>query len=222
MNICVVAATMEEIRPFIDRHGLQESNSVKLDKHKVEYLITGTGITAMTYYLLHHVIFRRSDFYILAGIGGALNKDIEIGEIVEVSEDCFADLGAETLKGQFLNLDDMGLNTEPGLQWFSNNPYKSELQKVHAATIHQIPGRPERIQTLLEHSKADIISMEGAAFHYVMAKKDIPSLHIRAISHYVDDSEKESWNLPLAMQKLNAYLRQLIKERDLRKTRRRQ
>lgn len=219
MRICIVAATIEEIKPFAERHGIQESSAIKLGKHQVEYLITGTGITAMTYYLLHHVLFRQADFYILAGIGSALSHSIEIGEIVEVSEDQFADLGAESSKGQFLSLDDMGLNTEPGLLWYSTNPFKSNLPTYKATTVHQIPRSELRIKSLIASSSADVLTMEGAAFHYVMAKKDIPSMHIRSISHYLDDTEKEKWNLPLAMQKLNAFLSVLIKESELKRSR---
>lgn len=212
MNICIVAATMEEIKPFIQRHGIMESRTKRVHHHELEYLITGVGITSMVYYLLHHVLFRRSDFYILAGIGGAMHKNIEIGETVEVFSDLFADLGTESAAGNFLTLDDMGLNTDPGLQWFTTNSFALNLKKVAGITVHQVLGKQERIDKVNSMFQADVLSMDGAAFSYVMRKKNIPAMQVRSISHYVGNSKKEHWNLPLAIQNLDAFLEFFIDE----------
>lgn len=213
MKICIVAATMEEVKPFVERHKIEEACSRSLYGHEVEFLVTGTGISAMIYFLLHHVLFRRADFYILAGIAGALKKNLPIGAVVEVISDVYGDLGAQEMDGTFLTLDDMGLNTEPDLHIFTTNFIKNSLEKVLGITVHQTLGTDERIEQIVKLYDHDLCTMEGAAFHYVMSKKDIPAIHIRAISSYIGQG-LDKWNLPMAIRNLNLFLNSFLKETD--------
>ncbi len=210
MRICIVAASLEEIQPFVDKYKLEESHSKRIKGDDIEYLITGIGLTAMTYYLVHHILFRRADLYILAGLGGAFNENLKIGSVVEVESDLFADLGAQDKKGEFLTLKDMGLNSEPVIRWPSTNVYNLELMKTSGITVHQIMKVQKRIDYVTEKFNPDVCTMEGAAFHYVMKKKEIKAIHIRSISHYVGNRDIEEWNLPLAIRNLNLFLNNFI------------
>jgi futalosine hydrolase len=52
--------------------------------------------------------------------------------------------------------------------------------------------------------------MEGAAFHFVCLREEIPFMQIRVVSNYVEPRNKNSWNIPLAIANLNDFLRKYL------------
>ena len=52
--------------------------------------------------------------------------------------------------------------------------------------------------------------MEGAAFFYACLLAKIPFLEIRSISNYVEARNRETWNLPLAINNLNQILIEIL------------
>ncbi len=52
--------------------------------------------------------------------------------------------------------------------------------------------------------------MEGAAFFYACLMTQAPFLQIRAISNYVEPRNKDNWNIPLAIDRLNEVLAQMV------------
>ena len=52
--------------------------------------------------------------------------------------------------------------------------------------------------------------MEGAACMMVCQKFNIPSLQIRSISNFIEERNKEKWNLSLAIKNLNFEARKII------------
>jgi len=52
--------------------------------------------------------------------------------------------------------------------------------------------------------------MEGAAFFYACFMERLPCLQIRAVSNYIEDRNKDRWNIPLAIGNLNKIALKII------------
>ena len=83
MQILVIAATLPEIEPFT------AANS------QVDVLITGVGVPSTLYHIQKRIQQVDYDCIIQAGIAGTFTNTIELGKVVLVQQDCFADLGIE-------------------------------------------------------------------------------------------------------------------------------
>jgi len=204
MKILVVAATQQEIVPFINLNNNSET------------LICGVGIPSTVYHLTKKLIQEKYDFVIQAGIGGSFSKKIKKGEVVAVEQDVFADIGAEQNK-KFKTVFELGFGNEnefPFTNGYLINTseilHLSNLKKVNAVTINKINDRKKRSTLLKKMFNPDIESMEGAAFHFVCLQLDIPFLQIRAISNKVGERDKTKWEIKRAIKNLNNELIKLL------------
>ncbi len=181
---------------------------------RLDLLITGVGMTAMTYHLGKQLQNNTYDFTILIGISGAYSTQIELGEVVNVESERFADLGI--LNGdQFTDLFDMKLN-EKDVFPFENKVLKNytlinndsilALKTYHGNTVQTI--RPSIIKGI--QNNADVESMEGAAFFYICLQERIPFVQIRGISNYVGEQNKQLWDISLAVKNLNKVIIETI------------
>jgi futalosine hydrolase len=206
MKILLTSATLNEIKPFMDHFSLT-AGSNKVFSNEVYILITGVGV-ATAFALGRTLSENRFDLAINAGIAGSFNREIPLGEVVNVIEDCFAELGAED-DNKFISIDQLGFGeskvTPQNLSW-----QNSEQRGVSAITVNKVHGNERSIEkTILQHNP-DIESMEGAAFFYACNQVNLPSVQLRAISNYVEKRNRESWNIGLAVKNLNEVLIQLI------------
>ena len=71
-------------------------------------------------------------------------------------------------------------------------------------------GKKEAIEEVVKRLNPDLESMEGAAFMMVCQKFNITFIQIRSISNYVEERDKEKWDLDLAIKNLNNQLRTII------------
>jgi len=203
MNVLIVAATEMEIAPF-----LKENN-------KTDILITGVGIPATVFHLTKKLIEKKYDFVIQAGIGGTFTDSLNLGEVVLIKKDTFADLGINE-KGNFKTLfeirflDDNDFPYTEG--WLVNNSLlkKNNLPIVNAITINKITDDHLQIKNIQQKFSAQIESMEGAAFHYVCLQQKINFLQIRSISNVVGERDKTKWQMKTAVENLNKELLKII------------
>ena len=86
----------------------------------------------------------------------------------------------------------------------------SRLVNVSSITVNTIHGNKKNIAEILERLNPDVESMEGAACMMVCQKFNIPSLQIRSISNFIEERNKEKWNLSLAIKNLNFEARKII------------
>ncbi len=181
---------------------------------RLDLLITGVGMTAMTYHLGKQLQNNTYDFTILIGISGAYSTQTELGEVVNVESERFADLGI--LNGdQFTDLFDMKLN-EKDVFPFENKVLKNytlinndsilALKTYHGNTVQTI--RPNIIKGI--QNNTDVESMEGAAFFYICLQERIPFVQIRGISNYVGEQNKQLWDISLAVKNLNKVIIETI------------
>jgi len=215
MHLLIVSATVLEIAPFLDELHIPREvvtfSSHLYKQHQIDILITGVGIAHTSYYLGKH-LSDKYDLVINAGICGSFTNKISIGEVVRIDEDCFADLGAEDDEN-FLSLEELNL---PGTYYIKNSTvfkhtYLHQLQNVKGATVNTTHGNTKSIEKFITHTKADVESMEGAAFLFACNQSKIKCIQLRAISNYVEKRDRNQWNIPLAITNLNAFIIDFIK-----------
>lgn len=216
MQILVVAATYFEIKPlleFLKTDLAQEKivTSASFKEHKVDILLTGVGMVSTAYHCAKHVS-GKYDLVINAGICGSFNRNLRLGEVVNVYEDTFSELGAED-GDQFLDLNAIGLN---GIQKISNVcAYKQEvlntLPKVTGITVNTTHGSELSINKIFDCYHPYVESMEGAAFMFVCEQEKVSYIQIRAVSNYVEKRNKAAWDIPLAIENLNTKLIELLR-----------
>lgn len=202
MKILITAATKEEISLL---------NGIKSINHELDFLITGVGMVATAYSLTGHLKNNHYDLAINCGIAGSFDRSIQIGEVVSVKEDIFSELGAED-GNDFLSLDQIGLQ---GKNYFKNTfllnaVSMSILREVRSITVNTIHGNDPAIKIVVNRFQPHIETMEGASFFFVCENENIPSLQLRSISNYIEKRNRESWNIPLAIENLNNTLTKVI------------
>ena len=115
MKILIVSATKFEVAPLIEALGAPEILNNHLSRfqtnhHQVDILITGVGMVFTTFYLSTLLATSKYDCAINAGVAGAIDKNIILGEIVNVVDDYFYELGAED-GDAWLSIADLNLLT---------------------------------------------------------------------------------------------------------------
>jgi futalosine hydrolase len=217
MHILLAAATTFEIQPTID-FLLNPDSGPLTPSHRCPVLITGIGGLATTWSLMRQIGRDRPDLIIQAGVAGCFTER-QLGEVVLVDEEILADLGVWEDQ-QFKTLFDLRLadaNTQP----FSNgrliNPYRQlltlrPLQTAKSITVNEITTRPDRIRWYQQNTDAVVESMEGGALHYVCLQENIAFLQLRSVSNAIGVRDKTKWNMPLAIDRLNEELIQLLQQ----------
>jgi futalosine hydrolase len=209
MKILIVSATKLEVAPLLDqmeasRHFGTNQMSCMYKKLEIDFLITGVGMVTTAYYT-GKVLNDTYDLAFNLGICGSFNKNLEIGSVVNIYEDCFSELGAEDGEA-FLSLEDLKLE---GLTKISNTKYGALnqvmelLPKVTGITVNTAHGNETSIEKVFQKFHPYVESMEGAAFMFVCENEQIPYMQIRAVSNFVELRNKDNWNIPLAIKNLN-------------------
>lgn len=211
MNILIVAATHFEVQPLLDflkinytHVGMQHSEKV-FDNKQIHVLITGVGMVN-TAFMMGKYSNNMYDLILNVGVCGAFDKTLEIGQLVEVTEDILSELGAED-GDNFISYDQLHLGGTHIYQSFTNDEYFkiNNLKKVKGITVNTVHGNNTSIEKIKKRHHPEVESMEGAAFlascghakHYTQ---------IRAISNYVERRDKSKWDMPLAIKNLNKFL----------------
>lgn len=237
MNILIVSATEFEVKPLSDFLGIalpsigMNNANIDFEEKDIKVLITGVGMVNTAFmvgrYSLHHY-----DLVINVGVCGAFDKHLELGQLVNVTEDVLSELGAED-GDDFLTYDQLKL---PGTHIFSgivkDNFEKIEgLKKVKGITVNTVHGNDATIEKVKKLYNPDVESMEGAAFfaasknsgtnsNQIMFENKLTStsypasdncIQIRAISNYVEKRDRSKWQMPLAIKNLNDFLIDFVK-----------
>jgi futalosine hydrolase len=210
MKILIVAATKFEINPLLNQMEInafaENSRVIKCTYKKLEIdcLITGVGMVATAYYT-GKMLDDSYDMALNMGICGTFNANLDIGSVVNIYEDCLAELGAED-GAKFLTMEELKLEAVTKI----NNSQQGEishvlelLPKVNAITVNKVHGNERSIKNTVDRFHPTVESMEGAAFMFACDQERIPYLQIRAVSNLVEKRNRERWNIPLAIENLN-------------------
>lgn len=191
MKILIVVATKQEI---------QENNFTNSD-----ILITGVGMINTTFMLTKKLSLNSYDLVINMGIAGSFCKSINIGDVVEVTQDIFSEMGAESAN-KFLSPHEIDLDLDVSFQ----SVQQTKLKAVQAITVNTIHGNNLGIQNIKQRLNPDIESMEGAAVMMVCQQFKIKCVQFRGISNLVEERNKENWNISLAISNLNKEVNNFI------------
>lgn len=202
MKLLLVAATQQEIQPFINQRYLLGFN--------LDILITGVGMVATAFSLGNKLASTQYDLVINAGIAGAFDRSLQLGDVVNVVQDRLIELGAEDNEG-FVSIDQLGFG-ESMFESSFDRQFLDKLPRVSAITVNKIHGNAASIAKVVEYADPKVESMEGAAFFYACKQANLPCLQIRSISNYVEPRNRENWNIPLAINNLNRELVQIVRQ----------
>lgn len=200
MKTLIVAATHAELAGFCAHFGLPEIKFVSGEMFDV--LITGVGMTATAFALGQHLP-NHYDLILNLGIAGCYEWKYPLGSLLNITTDTFSELGAED-KEEFLSIDSLGF----GKGTFHSSPppdlnLVSDLPEVSGITVNKVHGNKRTIREIERRLRPTTESMEGAAVFYCAEQLNIPCLQIRSISNYVEERNKESWRIGLAIRNLN-------------------
>jgi futalosine hydrolase len=187
---------------------------------QMDLLVTGVGITATTHYLTKVFSGNRYHLALNIGICGSLDPDIIPVRVVNITEDRFADFGAEN-GNEFLDVFDMGLtlkNEKPFQQGKLRATYDGKpdclkvLPKVKGITVQKVHGSNDSARKAFSRYGAVMESMEGAAFFYVCRMEKIPCLQIRSVSNKVEKRNRKNWKVKEALDALAGFTGLLLLE----------
>lgn len=199
MKLLIVAATEAEIAPTLSHFNLKSSNFIETEHFDV--LITGVGMVA-TAFALGQKLNGNYNLVLNVGIAGSFDREISLGEVVNIVEDTFAELGAEDHEN-FISLPQLGF----GENKFSSSANTDlKLRKVKGITVNKVHGNAQSIDKTISLYQPQTESMEGAAVFYAASKVNTTALQVRSISNYVEPRNRESWQIGLAVTNLNIWL----------------
>jgi len=196
MKTLIVAATKAELTFFYQHFNLPEGDFV--ESKNFDLLITGVGMVA-TAFALGKYLSPKYSLVVNFGIAGSFDRNIALGTVLNITEDTFAELGAEN-GDEFLTISDLG---------FGENHYTSKTNQsvnlpiAKGITVNRVTGSEKSIKNLIKRLNPTTESMEGAAVFYAGKQLNIDCLQIRSISNYVEPRNKDNWKIGLAIKNLN-------------------
>jgi futalosine hydrolase len=218
-KITIVAATKLELKPLLDKFQPTQSDfgGLFVANENLHFLITGMGMMNTAAHLALYASKFERDFYIDAGICGAFNRNLKIGDVVQISSETYGDFGVENDE-EFQDFFDLGFidKKEDAFQYGLCEPIlidfhaKINLPKASSITVNKVHGNEKTIQIITEKYKADTENMEGLAFYYVLKLIQKPGIEIRSISNYVERRNKDNWNIKDAVENLNKMILKII------------
>ena len=216
MHTLLVSATKTECTPI-----LREMIDCKivsphlysgiLQGQSVDILISGIGAIFTTFRLTQTLMNRSYNRAISMGIAGSFADDIPLEEVVQITEDCFADLGIDN-NGTFLNLREAGLSDTDNDHILNSSPTPSLHRKVRGITVSTATGSQKRIDELIRRYHPEVETMENAAFFYVCRNMHIPFASFRAISNRVEPRNRENWCITQAIEQIGNAVRHVIRK----------
>jgi len=215
MKILIVAATEAEVNPLNEKLR-QDTGDYSGFRHlaaagiTADILVSGIGMVAMAWATGRQLQREKYDLVLNVGIAGSFNPDIPVGSVVNVVEDSFPEMGAETGDG-FLGISEMGFEE------FDSPPYRKgilsnqtdfqrfgleKLPRAKGITSNTIHGSAASVQNIVRQFHPDVETMEGAAFLFVCRKEKLPCAQIRAISNMVEVRNRAAWKVDQAIRRL--------------------
>ncbi len=150
------------------------------------------------------------------GVAGALPESgLNIGDVVIGSESVYMEEGLQSPDG-FQDIGDMGFtlgqfegNRVPADAWMIEQ--LSSMGTVGTiATVATCSGTDEHASSVVQRTGAIAEAMEGAAVLHVATQMNTPAIEVRVISNTTGNRDSQSWDLPLAFEKLEHVTTQVL------------
>ena len=166
------------------------------------------------------------EFVLQIGIGGAyLSSGLNKGDLALATEENYGDLGVIAPDGWF-PADEIGIPVlSAERDYYNTYPLDSKLvdNAQHIleqsgecvvqgpfVTVQQCTGREDIGNELAARFNAICENMEGAAAAHVCTLYAVPFFELRAISNRVEDRNKDAWDIPRAVQRVQIAARKFI------------
>ena len=195
-------------------------------------LVLGVGKVAAATSLYAHLLALETRHpvrgVLLYGVAGAVPErhrrsppPVAPGQLCVVGSDVLADEGVLTPDG-FVDFGAPASGLGHGQRLVDTGPFpanprmSSEVAArlsvpiVRGATVSTCSGVDALSRQLHERTHADIETMEGAAVAAVCRRRELPYVHVRAISNWTGDRERGAWNLGAAIDALRVALPRLF------------
>ena len=169
------------------------SASYRFGDHDVDVLTTGVGMIATAAWCSRTFAAEHYDLALNVGLCGSFDASIAAPDVVHVTADRIAELGAED-GDAFLTIHQLqllGENEFPfdgGLLVNTNPPALpplTTLRSVTGITVNTVHGNERTIAAVRDRYDPDVESMEGAAFMYSSLIAGVPFAQVRAVSNAV-------------------------------------
>ncbi|MBK9984228.1 MAG: hypothetical protein IPP15_17965 [Saprospiraceae bacterium] len=224
-HIAIVSATTKEIQPLLDylkaEASQHEFQTYKLHALTIDIIYSGIGILQTTYNLMDYLSHRHPDAWIQAGIGGAFDHSLNIGDVYQIESEVLVEFGAEDFDGRIIDPFELGWNDPNGFPYTEGKlicPFineKFELPIASGMTSIHAHGFPPHIEQLRTGINGQIENMEGAVFFYISLIKKIPFLSLRSVSNFVEARDTKKWNFGLSLKNLNDTIIGIIKSEKI-------
>jgi futalosine hydrolase len=192
--------------------------SYRFGDHDVDVLTTGVGMIATAAWCSRTFAAEHYDLALNVGLCGSFEASIAAPDVVHVTADRIAELGAEDGDG-FLTIHQLqllGENEFPfdgGLLVNTNPPPLrplASLRSVTGITVNTVHGNEQTIAAVRDRYDPDVESMEGAAFMYASLIAGVPFAQVRAVSNAVVRRNRGAWKVDEAIRALGAQSVQLL------------
>ena len=222
----IVSATLFEIRAFLETYCtaperealtpiLQQPHYTGLFNicERLDGCITGVGAPSCLYHLSRLPL---KNYELVLGVGfvGSYCTALSVGEVVQITEDAFADLGIINQE-RFLPLCDtnfpIAVNADQPF-YIASNFFVEDYRRCRAFTFNTPTGDlANPVGLKWQDWNVEVESMEGAAFAMVCQKLTTDYLSLRVVSNYVSPRHAAQWNPPLAQQHLAIAMVEVLK-----------
>ena len=229
-KILLAAATPFEIAPIVEylknKATKEENGHYYFSNTIVSPIVHGVGSGIAAAQLSRALALGKYQLLIQAGVAGAYDRSLQLGDVVQVVKDTFVDLGVEedeeklnAGQSNFTSVFELGLipaNEYPFVDgWIPIEKGKLPefLPKVVGGTVNRVHGSAISIEkTLKKYPELQVETMEGAAAAYAAKIFNLPFLHIRGISNYVEPRNRAGWEIEKAIGALNKVLIEMFEE----------
>ncbi len=214
MRLLLVAATLPEVAPLAGILGPVSTGLTRhgVGPHGVDGLVTGVGMVATAAGVARALAVTAYDAALNLGVCGSFDRSRPLASVVHVTTDCLPELGVEDGPA-FVPAADVGL-LDPQAHPYSGGvlvndrppvwPALRDLPEVVGVTVNTVHGHEPSIAVVRSRTRADVESMEGAAFLYACLSAGVPCAQVRAVSNYVERRNREAWYLAGAIEAVNA------------------
>lgn len=228
MRIGVIGPTEREIMPFtckISNKKISEYAMLKFysgDYEGIEVVSVFCGVCKVNAAIATQILINKFEVthIILTGVAGALNNQLEIGDIVISSEVAYHDVAHGILTEYHPWMKDIYFRPDVELLKLSENIANSLviLSKCYVGRI--ITGESfithnER-ESLIEHFNPLCVDMESASVAHTCYVNNIPFIVIRSMSDDADENGSKIFESNIEMAALNSinFVEELIKKLD--------
>jgi futalosine hydrolase len=186
------------------------SASYRFGDHDVDVLTTGVGMIATAAWCSRTFAAEHYDVALNVGLCGSFDAGLTAPDVVHVTSDRIAELGAED-GDDFLTIHQLqllGENEFPfdgGLLVNTNPPPLpplAALRTVSGITVNTVHGNERTIAAVRDRYDPDVESMEGAAFMYASLIAGVPFAQVRAVSNAVTRRNRGAWRIDEAIRAL--------------------